>query len=64
MIYYLYWFVVFLVAVGTIGSLLLLYALVKKTPAQAVGYIVGTLLREGTFIWFLVLVYPVLKFIN
>lgn len=63
MIYYLYWFVVFLVAVGTIGSLNK-YALFKKTTAQSVGYIVGTLLREGTFIWFLVLVYPVLKFIN
>ena len=63
MIYFLYWFVVLLVAVGTIGSLTK-YALVNKTPAQAVGYIVGTLLREGTFIWFLVLVYPVLKFIN
>ena len=40
------------------------YALVKKTPAQAVGYVMGTLLREGIFIWFLVIVYPVLKFIN
>lgn len=63
MIYYLYWFVVFLVVVGTIGSLTK-YALVKKTPAQAVGYVMGTLLREGIFIWFLVIVYPVLKFIN
>lgn len=62
MVYFLYWLVAVLVVTSLIATL---YKHAKSTNnnAKLLGGLIGAVLRAATFIWFLVLVYPVLKFI-
>lgn len=63
MIYFLYWLVVTLVVTSFI-AVMYKHAKSAKDSATLLGGFVGATLRATTFIWFLVLVYPALKFIN
>ena len=63
MIYFLFWLVVVLEALGLVGQLYRVFKWCDET-AKIIGGIIGTLLRSATIFWLLILVYPVLKFIG
>lgn len=63
MIYFLFWLVVVLEALGLVGQLFR----VSKTSnesAKIIGGIIGTLLRSATIFWLLILIYPVLNLVS